>query len=275
MRGQEQMADEAILVGSVAMASSDEQIATISAQGCQYLAALPDDDHIGNVMAEGKPYEEDLLLALARLIRPGDLIVDCGANIGNHTLYFATVCQAQVEAYEPNPAAYRFLRRSIELNGLEHVVHLHETALSDRVGRGSIKQGPSEKNLGMTQVLEGSGDVLVSRLDDASLGQIALLKVDVEGAEAAVVRGSLGVLRSWRPAVVVETQSRAEREELDGLLRPLGYRRFPIAFGWTDTHVYLARTSQKLALWSSASVRQRILKPRWLTTRVGRLLGAS
>jgi hypothetical protein len=61
-----------------------------SALGAYQLEAMGGDDYLGVQIAQaGRPYEERLLRLVVGLTRPGDHILDVGANIGNHTVYWA------------------------------------------------------------------------------------------------------------------------------------------------------------------------------------------
>lgn len=219
------------------------------------------DDHIGRLIRQsGRPYEEDLLDALAVLLAPGDLVVDVGANIGNHTVYFAVACQARVEAFEPNDEARKCLASNVALNHLERAVTLHEQALSDHIGRGSIVN-PRDAELGTgtsVVVADSEGDVETARLADQPFSQVRLVKIDVEGAEEAVIRGGMDLLRHARPVVVAESDDPEQRERIEGLLRPLGYRRFPVQFAFTPTWVYLPRVTDFIRLAVSPTVRRRV-----------------
>jgi FkbM family methyltransferase len=59
-------------------------------------------------------------------------VVDAGAHLGNHTVYFALVSDAIVHAFEPNPVTARYLRGNVERNGLDGQVFVYEKALGAR-----------------------------------------------------------------------------------------------------------------------------------------------
>jgi FkbM family methyltransferase len=205
------------------------------------------DDHIGSLLRRGVPYEHDLLEPLSWLLSDGDTVVDVGANIGNHTAYFAIACNATVHAFEPNPLAVRYLRANVELNGLESRVHLHEEAVSDRSGRSAID--PHETELGMSKVLPAvDGPIRTVRLDDYNDQDVRLIKIDVEHEEEKVIRGAMELVRRTRPIIVAEAAVDDERKKIDSLLSPLGYLRFPSSFAYTPTWVYLPRHRDFLRL---------------------------
>ena len=95
-------------------------------------------DHIADKIARHGLYEKDVLeflLALLKLL-PQPVVLDIGANIGNHTLAFATVA-AQVHAFEPIPAIHALLSQNVAQNQLHNVV-VQNFALSDTAGSDLI-----------------------------------------------------------------------------------------------------------------------------------------
>ena len=192
----------------------------------RYAFAAPDGDDIGEFMRSGgHPYEHDLLLTLAPFVRSSSVVVDVGANIGNHTLFFAVVREASVHAFEPNPVARGWLLRNVELNQIGHIF-VHDQALSDDRGRASIV---SDGTLGEARAIrDAEGSIEVCRLDDFGLAReirISVLKIDVEGVEEQVLGGADRTIREHRPLIAVEARDRVARETLDVLLREYGYRR--------------------------------------------------
>lgn len=262
------LADDLPLVDAVENEAT--RVVNISVRGRSYYAAIPLEDQMADAMAEGRPYEEDLLTALATLLEPDDLVIDCEANIGNHSLYFASVCAGKVEAYEPNPVASAFLRRSVALNDFGSQIRVHRRAVDISSGRGSSTSPPATK-LGAARIVPGEGDVVICPLDASPPDTpVALLKVDVEGRQVDVIRGALGLLARDHPVIAVKTHKEGDCSEVDALLRPLGYSRFPVVFAHTDTHIYLTRSSQYWRLWCSRPVLVRLVKPRWLLSAVTR-----
>lgn len=215
----------------------------------RYTISAPDADWIGEtIQRTSQPYEQDLLRALEPFARASLAIIDVGANIGNHTLYFAIVRGATVHAFEPNPAALAFLRSNVEANGAV-TVHVHEVGLSDVNGHADI--APAE-DLGMARIEpSSSGRIELRTLDSYEFPpepRIAVIKIDVEGGEARVLKGAQETIRMHRPIIAAE----ATGEDVGPTLRALGYRRFPIQFCWTPTYIFYPRLSQvpTLALYA-------------------------
>lgn len=153
-----------------------------------------------------------------RLVRPGDLFLDAGANIGLYSVIAASA-GALVEAFEPAPRAAAALRHNLTLSTQSHFV-VHEVALSDHSGVAYLTQGD------VTAHLADSGELVqTARLDDIDLGsagELTVLKIDAEGHDAAVLRGATRILTTRRCVVLIEVWS--AEDEIRKTLAELGYQ---------------------------------------------------
>lgn len=154
-------------------------------------------------------YHEMRFMMLA--LRPGDLLVDVGANVGLHTV-LAGACGAEVVALEPLPAARAMLERNVTRNGFTGRITVLAAGAAATRGELTFTDGPSCLNH-----VVGDGEapavpvrkVPVVPLDDVvPAGRpVVMLKIDVEGFEAEVLRGATRLLADPAlHAVVVETQ---------------------------------------------------------------------
>jgi FkbM family methyltransferase len=119
------------------------------------------------------------------------VIIDCGSNIGISVLYFKILYPAaRITAFEPDPAAFAKLRDNVTQNSLSDVT-LHNCALSDRDGEAEFYRS-DEKSLRMSlHPLRSGGEritVVARRLSSFVNEDVDLLKVDVEGAEPALMQ---------------------------------------------------------------------------------------
>lgn len=154
---------------------------------------------------------EPELRLLPSMLASGGTFLDVGAN---HGVYSAYACRftSSVHVFEPHPMLSEGLQRSFAGRA-----QVHNIALSDQAGsvefhipllgntdvhsRGSIEACHANDFSEMRSV-----SVKCQRLDDFSFSEIALMKIDVEGHELAVLRGSLETLDKHRPAVIVELE---------------------------------------------------------------------
>ncbi len=163
--------------------------------------------------------------------------VDVGANIGNHSLYFAARFAA-VHAFEPNPNALALLNCNVALSRAAHL-HVHAVGLGERDaelpfvhnasgnlgGSGFQFAGVQGEQTSLCPIRRGD-TVLAAALQGLPL---ALLKIDVEGAELAVLQGLAQTVARDRPVVVFES-NRADGpqdgEQVLRWLRAQGYSSF-------------------------------------------------
>lgn len=177
---------------------------------------------------------EPELAWLPRLVPAGGVAVDVGAHFGLYTAPLSRLA-AQVHAFEPGAEMARLLRRSVSAN-----VAVHEIALSDRAGSGVLHVPRVEGRTGLgyarlDQAAAGGAahqqrPVAVTTLDAALAGPVDFIKIDVEGAEMAVLRGARRIIADHRPSFLIEAEeqhSPGATRELFGFFGALGY-----AGGW-------------------------------------------
>jgi FkbM family methyltransferase len=152
-------------------------------------------------------YEPDETRLLRGYLKPGMVVVDAGANIGYYTLLAASI-GCTVHAFEPSPAIFAQLARTIEANGLTGV-HLIEAGLSD-IDATLRLPVPHEDNHTpslLDETASAHDEVKVMRLDDYlesnHIKRVDLLKMDVEGFEPNILRGARRALDEHRIGAVM------------------------------------------------------------------------
>jgi FkbM family methyltransferase len=176
-------------------------------------------DAAGRTLAVTGEWEAHVTPLFARRLAPGDVCVDVGANIGYYTLLASRIVGARghVYALEPAPATYAELRDNLELNGVTNVTAIEVAAGADD-GSGALYAGPPG-NTGQASMQVPTGtlgasidertDVTVRRLAsvvaDVHRPRLRLVKIDVEGAEFAVLRGLEPLLEAGaEPDILME-----------------------------------------------------------------------
>lgn len=188
-------------------------------------------DHIGNAIAFWGIYERDELELVFGFLAPftdrfaQGAALDVGANIGNHTRYFAQRFR-RVHAFEPHPLAFRLLAFNTErLDGVApHAFGLSDSEQSARLAEASGNVGASHVAAG-----EEGVEIRLRRLDQCALGDepVALIKLDVEGLETAALRGGEATIARHRPVILFEQLAEAfDGDETPAirLLRKWNYR---------------------------------------------------
>ncbi len=152
----------------------------------------------GNVYVGLHEFED--MAFLLHFLRPDDLFIDIGANIGSYTVLAGACVGADCMAFEPTPQAFAWLQRNVDLNGLADRVELRCEALGASVGEVNFTQ---ELDCCNHLVLDGhhqEGNLLtvpMLTLDHAIDGlNPSMLKIDVEGFETEVIKGAANTLNS-------------------------------------------------------------------------------
>ena len=168
-------------------------------------------------------YEKQELEYVVSHLSPGDTFLDVGAHVGYFTLPAAKAVGpgGRVIAFEPSPASVRLIRENAKLNGFGWIT-VCEAAASDHDGPELLFRSPKSpmwNRLVRFPVRDGMDTIAISaKTIDSTLAEcgwppIAGMKVDVEGAELDVLRGSTSCLdRNPRAFVIVEMQGRARLE---------------------------------------------------------------
>lgn len=182
-------------------------------------------DHIASSMGF---YEQPFLDALSGLLPDDGLVVDVGAHIGNHTIYFARVLGLRVIAFEPNPEAYSRLVANVEANEVGHLVECHNVALSDQQATLPMRKvhGTDAGSMAIVEPTPDDQDseqvvgVEALPLDQfsAAISDCVYVKIDVEGHEPAVLRGAREVLSEWAPMLSTEIASMDHYRDIRAIL---------------------------------------------------------
>jgi FkbM family methyltransferase len=146
-----------------------------------------------------------------RLIKPGSVVLDAGANVGYFSLLFAKWLRGNgtVHSFEPCPDTARRFERNLELNSsLRPLIQLHQVGLSDCSGKMSMNV-PDPSNRGCNYLsASGNTEVDVTTLDafcaKEELTRVDFIKVDVEGCEVALLNGAEKTIRRFRPVLMIE-----------------------------------------------------------------------
>jgi FkbM family methyltransferase len=168
------------------------------------------------------------LTCLGQVIKTGDTIIDVGANIGTHTVFFSKKVGrgGTVYAFEPQKVTFEFLCANLALNGLLNVIP-RQTGLGDELSAMIVPVlDPSvSQNFGCLNI-EGHSDgepVKVVPLDALELKRCNLIKIDVEGMELKVLDGAEKTIKNLRPILFIENNSKEGNSELVQKLFDLGY----------------------------------------------------
>lgn len=208
---------------------TQDNITSFEIGGRPFHFYLPDaDDHIQRTIRETNAfYELEMLADMMLRIAPGELALDVGANIGNHAIFLAGAADATVIAMEPFRHCFDILDRNVHLNELDHRVLPLNTACGAEPATGTVVIG-SQTNLGQTRIVTpptGLGaEVAIIPLDALDLtAPVRMLKIDVEGMEADVLRGAARILEEDGPTIYAEAHNDDALAEVSSAIKPFGY----------------------------------------------------
>lgn len=153
-------------------------------------------------------YESELKKIFKSNISKGDYILDVGANVGFHTLYFAelTGSNGKVSAFEPVPHNFEALTFNVSINSFENVI-TKQVALGNKNEQLNIAADLNHPNPGSYNLFDQRGNTLINCvIGDEMIGddKVDFIKIDVEGYESFVIDGLLQTIKKNRPRIIFE-----------------------------------------------------------------------
>jgi FkbM family methyltransferase len=187
-------------------------------------------------------WEPNISWIMEGLLQPGDVVADVGANIGYESLLASRLVgpSGRVIAIEAEPATFEKLQSNLALNGVQNVRALN-CAVSDRVGSLKLYTG-NQSNIGASSTIASSDRQIAvevkaypldEMLTDADRRNLRLIKMDIEGGEAIVLRRFLETLDAFesRTCLIVEASPQVDGtswNELFHSFRKAGFLAYSI-----------------------------------------------
>ncbi|MGB5823286.1 MAG: FkbM family methyltransferase [Proteocatella sp.] len=199
------------------------------------------DDFIQRLIYENKTfYEIGMLEDIRKRIGNNKIIVDIGANIGNHTVYFAKICKAkQVYSFEPQKNIFDILQKNLEINNISNKVKLYNMGVGKEHFYASIDVLDTN-NYGMSKINKmNKGSVEINSLDSLLLKEVDsvdMIKIDVEGMELDVLNGAKEILKKYKPIIYIEAGT---NREFDGIVNHLKQYQYNPIYRFNATPTYL------------------------------------
>ena len=171
------------------------------------------------------------LTFLAQFIKPGDVVLDVGAHIGTHAVFFSqrVGVDGRVFAFEPQRLSFHLLCGNAALNNLMNLKCLN-LALGSRTETIEVPvvDPMREFNFGSVSVDTGrAGEpILMTTIDSLGLTKCDFIKIDVEGLEGEVLDGAQYTIAKYRPLLFLEANRPNQSPQLIRQVNALDYRAF-------------------------------------------------
>ena len=211
----------------------DYEITAGPAKGLKYPVSLPDDKLIWT-----GTWEADFSVRLSDAVQSGTVCYDVGGHRGFLAGVMLMSGASEVHCFEPNPENAEQVRRVRDLNS-DHSLHVHQMALGDTNGEarfvvmgessmGKLESSDFQKDVSGDTTFPVTIRTLDSLIEEQHLAVPALIKVDVEGAEAAVLKGAQHTIETHHPLLFIEFHSAALMHECRQFLTDRGYSVTPV-----------------------------------------------
>ena len=178
--------------------------------------------YFGNKIYWRGAHDWNTILALKKIIRPDDVVFDIGANIGEYTLFAASMLsdKGRVWAFEPVEKMYQILQENIHLNPhLKNKINTIKKAIGIQKATLPIYDDVSNSNEGVYslhptnfQHFKKIEEVEIDRLDtlfiENKIPRVDLIKIDVEGNELFVLQSAEQILSTYHPKLMIEVSSK-------------------------------------------------------------------
>ncbi|EAJ5474951.1 FkbM family methyltransferase [Campylobacter jejuni] len=191
------------------------------------------------ISATNEPYEFDILKNIFTFLESNcneinnsslndkitrkRVVVDIGANVGNHSLFLASK-GIEVIAFEANPKLCEIIKENIKINNFEDKITLFNYGLSNKREKANFtKEKPSNYG-GMTLKCQSKGTIQCDTLDSFTIQEkIDLIKIDVEGMELAVLQGAEQTILRNKPFIFLESNEVVSFYNIKRFLEKLQY----------------------------------------------------
>lgn len=193
--------------------------------------------------------------------KEGDTVIDIGAHIGRYTITSSKQVgkTGKVVAIEADPANFQLLKRNIALNNLTNVLPLNYAVFSTRTRMKLYEQSASAKynSLMLARAAESknyvevNADTLDNILKQNGVNQVNWIKIDVEGAEFEVLKGSTEMLSGENVSLFVEIHNIEDPRHYDHIVDFLKYYNYEITFeqryeGSGESHVIFCKNKNNI-----------------------------
>lgn len=200
------------------------------------IALLKDDQCICRFIRESGrlDHDQNMLPLLKEFIKNGDVVLDIGAFIGDHTIYYSKLVgdNGSVIAFEPNRDSFFCLEHNLK-------AYKNVELINSAIGKeyGFVRTVDVLGNIGMNFLIpDNLGGIVIYSLNQMEIDRIDFIKIDVEGFELDVLIGGKETINKFKPTMLIEIN--------DATLSRQGISRNDI-FAWLQENNYIYRNIYK------------------------------
>ena len=179
-------------------------------------------------------YEADTNRVLAEYLKPDDIVIEAGANMGSETLLISRlVAKGHVYGFEPNPYVFERLKINVSINELKNVdvfdIALGETDCTVQFNiypKNFCNSGMSSKYMetSQTRKIDVAQQTLDSFIKDRNIIKVDFIKMDIQGAEMDMIMGAHETILKFKPTIFTEAcRPYNDTDALYGKLKGYGY----------------------------------------------------
>jgi len=183
-------------------------------------------DSVQRTLLKSRFFEATELECVEHWVGPGARIVEVGAHVGNHAVYYLRFMQpAALTIFEPNPAIVPLLERNLAANPSTGLTpEVHALAAGDHEARFHAVRSDAEKQCATHLLAARDGAVHSTTLDNTVRGSVDFIRIDAEGMKLEVLAGAARIIRESRPKIMIEVLN----EHTDAFNRWLAANRYRV-----------------------------------------------
>jgi FkbM family methyltransferase len=186
-----------------------------------------EDELVGMSLAKYGEYSEGEVVVFKTCLRPGNVVIDVGANIGAFTVPMAKIVgeTGMVIAFEAAMINVSLLHTNLQQNSITNVAII-PIAASDKIGEIEVSKQDALHAYTRPDINEGTFKVPCRTIDSLNIQKCDFIKIDVDRHEIQVLNGAKETIKRCRPIIYVENEDQQNSEKLIAWLVEHGYRLY-------------------------------------------------
>jgi FkbM family methyltransferase len=215
-------------------------------------------DAISQHIKSGRSWEPHFKQLIDIFIKPGDTVIDCGANFGYNSVLMGKKLNNKglLIAFEPQRIIYQQLNGNLIINNIFNSI-TYQSALGNNnepTTMTPVNYDSTWINIGDTSVGDGGEEVSVYKLDDFILDNVNFIKIDVQGYELFTLEGAKDLITTHLPDLFIEIEPHQlikfdiSSDQLIDYIKSFGYKIFKINNEYPCDHICTVNNMDKIEL---------------------------